>query len=90
MQIIFFASCSVEQKSPRRWPSGKSVRLWSCGFGFDSELWVKPMTLKLVFPASLLSTQHGRDSVENKPASLVVVTLGKVPAWCARQVAGNS
>ena len=35
------------------------------------------MTLKLVFTASLLDAQHLRDSVENKPASLLVVPLGK-------------
>ena len=35
------------------------------------------MTLKLVFAASLLDVQHLRDSVENKPASLLVVPLGK-------------
>ena len=38
---------------------------------------VKPMTLNLVFTASLLDAQHYRDSVENKPASLLVVPLGK-------------
>ena len=38
---------------------------------------VKPMTLKLVFIASLLDAQHQRDSVKNKPASLLVVPLGK-------------
>ena len=38
---------------------------------------VKPMTLKLVFTASLLDAQHYGDSVENKPASLLVVPLGK-------------
>ena len=56
---------------------------------------VKPMTLKLVFTASLLDAQHERDSVENKPASLLVVPLGKTlsgipPSWCGRQMAGNS
>ena len=35
------------------------------------------MSLKLVFTASLLKTQHYRDSVKNKPASLLVVPLGK-------------
>ena len=35
------------------------------------------MTLKLVFTASLLDVQHLRDSVESKPASLLVVPLGK-------------
>ena len=38
---------------------------------------VKPMTLKLVFTASLLDAQHQKDSVENKPASLLIVPLGK-------------
>ena len=38
---------------------------------------VKPMTLKLLFTASLLDAQHLRDSVENKPARLLVVPLGK-------------
>ena len=38
---------------------------------------VKPMTLKLVFTASLLDAQQQWDSVENKPASLLVVPLGK-------------
>ena len=52
------------------------------------------MTLKLVFTASLLDVQHERDSVKNKPASLLV-PLGKAlsgipPSWCGRQMAGNS
>ena len=34
-------------------------------------------TLKMVFTASLLGAQQNRDSVENKPASLLVVSLGK-------------
>ena len=34
---------------------------------------VKPLTLKLVFIAFLLDAQHKRDSVENKPASLLVL-----------------
>ena len=56
---------------------------------------VKPMTLKLVFTASLLDAQHYRDSVENKPASILVVPLEKalsriLPSWCGRQMAGNS
>ena len=35
------------------------------------------MALKLVFTASLRDAQQYRDSVENKPASLLVVPLGK-------------
>ena len=31
----------------------------------------------MVFTVSLLGTQQNRDSVENKPASLLVVSLGK-------------
>ena len=55
---------------------------------------VKPMTLKLVFTTSVLVAQRYRDSV-NKPASLLVVPLGKAlsgipPCWCGRQMAGNS
>ena len=38
---------------------------------------VKPMTFKLVFTASLLDAQHFRNSVENKPASLLVVSVEK-------------
>ena len=58
---------------------------------------VKSMTLKLIglFTASLLDAQHERDSVENKPANLLAVPLGKAlsripPIWCGRQVAVNS
>ena len=53
---------------------------------------VKPMTLKLVFAASLLDVQHQiRDSVKNKPASSLVAQLGKalsgIPSsWCDRQL----
>ena len=39
---------------------------------------VKPMTLKLVFTASLLDAQHYRNNAENKPASLLVVPQGKI------------
>ena len=53
------------------------------------------MTIKLVFTASLLDVQHYTKSVENKPASLLVVPLGKAlsgipPSWCGRQMDGNS
>ena len=56
---------------------------------------VKPMTVKLIFTASLLNAQHERNSVESKPASLLVVPLGKTPigifsSWCGLQTAGNS
>ena len=55
----------------------------------------KPMTLTLVFTASLHDAQHLRDSVKNKPASSLVVPLGEAlseisPCWCGRQMAGNS
>ena len=36
---------------------------------------VKPITLKLVFTASLFDAQFQRDSVESKPTSLLVVPL---------------
>ena len=38
---------------------------------------VKSMTVQLIFTAFLLDAQHYRDSVENKPTSLLVVPLGK-------------
>ena len=38
---------------------------------------VKPMTLRFIFTASLLDAQHQADSVENKPASLLVVSSEK-------------
>ena len=56
---------------------------------------VKLMTLKLVFTASLLDAQHHRDSVESKPASLLVAPSGKAlsgipPFLRVVEVAGNS
>ena len=47
----------------------------------------------MVFTASLLGAQHIRDSVENKPVSLLVVSLGKTlngmpPSLCGRQMEG--
>ena len=42
------------------------------------------MTVKLVFRASLLDVQHSRDSLEHKPASLLVVlekALSLVPTF---------
>ena len=55
--------------------------------------WVKPMTLKLVFTASLLGAQCLRDSVENKSARLLVLLekalSGIPPCWCGRQMVGN-
>ena len=49
----------------------------------------------MVFTASLLGAQHIRDSVKNKPASLLVVSLdralnGMPPSLCDRQVVGPS
>ena len=46
----------------------------------------------MVFTASLLGAQHLGEVVENKPASLLVVSLGKAlngmpPPLCGRQVA---
>ena len=52
-------------------PASGSVDL---GFNYK---FGQPMTLQLVFKASLLDAQHQRDSVKNKPASLLVVLLGK-------------
>ena len=56
---------------------------------------VKPMTLELAFPASLLDTQHERDCVKNKQASAFAAqlkkTLHRIPPFrSGRQMAGNS
>ena len=57
---------------------------------------VKPMILKLVFTTFLLfDPQYQKDSVQNKPASSLVVPLenglsGIPPFWCGRQMPGNS
>ena len=53
--------------------------------GFDSESG-QTNDFKLVFTASLLDAQPQRDSLENKPASLLVAPLGKAfggipPSW---------
>ena len=47
----------------------------------------------MVFTASVLGAHHIRDSVENKPASFLVVSLGKtlngMPlSLCGRQMVG--
>ena len=55
---------------------------------------VRPTILKLVFAASLPDAQRQRDSVENKPASSLAVSLRKAlsgipPSWCGRQMSCN-
>ena len=49
----------------------------------------------MVFTASVLDAQHIKDSVENKPTSLLVVSLSKAlygmpPSLCGRQMVGPS
>ena len=68
----------------------------SVDLGFISlvESYLKTLK-KMVFTASLLGAQQIRDSVENKPASLLVVSLGKAlngtpPSLCGRQMVGPS
>ena len=53
------------------------------------------MTLKLLFTSSLFDDQHYRDSVENKPATLLVVPLEKAlnvisPSQSGKQMTDNS
>ena len=68
----------------------------SIDLGFISLVESYQKTLKkMVFTAFLLGAQHIKDSVENKPASLLVVSLGKVlngmpPSLCGRQMVGPS
>ena len=55
----------------------RASALQSVDLGFISQVKSYQKTLKMVFTASLLGAQHIRDSVENKPASLLVVSLSK-------------
>ena len=74
----------------------RASALQSVDLGFISLVESYQKTLKkMVFTASLLGAQHIRDSVENKPASLLVVSLGKAlngmpPSLCGRQMVGPS
>ena len=50
---------------------------------------------EIVFTSSLLGAQHIKKSVENKPTSFLVVSLGKAlngipPSLCGRQMMGPS
>ena len=67
----------------------------STDLGFISLFESYQKTLKIGIYSSLLGAQHIRDSVENKPASLLVVSLGKAlngmpPSLCGRQMVGPS
>ena len=67
--------------------------LLSVDLGFFSLVESYQKTSKMVFTASLLGALHKRDGVENKSASLLVVSLGKTlngipPSLCDRQVVG--
>ena len=90
--FLWLTYCGVLQSI--RWPSGIERLLLDRLTRGSIPSRVKPMTLTLVFTASLLDVQHLRDSV-GKPASLLVVPLGKalsgIPtSTCGRQMAGNS
>ena len=67
----------------------------SVNLGFIYQVKSYQKTLKNGITASLLGTQHNRNRVKNKSASLLVVSLGKVlnempPSLCGRQVVGPS
>ena len=62
---------------------------------FISQIESYQKTLKMVLTASLLGAQRNRDCVENKPASLLVMFLGKAlngmpPSSCGRPMVGPS
>ena len=66
--------------------------LHSVGLGFIPLVKSYQKTLKMVFTASLRGAWHLGEVVENKPASLLVVSLGKAlngtpPPLCGRHVA---
>ena len=65
----------------------------SVDLGLISQIESYQRTLKMVFTVFLIGVQHNRDCVENKPASLLVVSLGKAldempPFSSGRQVLG--
>ena len=67
----------------------------SLDLGFNSLVESYQKTSKIVFTASLLRTQQLGEVVENKPTSLLVVSLGKAlngtpPPLRGRQVAHTS
>ena len=74
-----------------RWPSGKSIHLGSWRLRFDPELG-QTNDLKI----GIHSFPAWRSALKgNKPASLLVVSLGKAlsgipPSWCDKQMAGKS
>ena len=73
----------------------RASALQSVDLGFVFQLGHAKRLQKMVFTAFLLGAQHNRDSVENKPASLLVVSLGKTlngmpPSLCGRQAVGPS
>ena len=80
------SSCDIASNWPARESSRKPTAPIPSG--------VKPMALKLILTAFLLDAQHWRDSVENKPASLLVMPLKKAhgvsPSYGGRQMGGNS
>ena len=67
----------------------------SVDLGFTSQVESYQKTFKNGIHSSLLGAQPNRDSVENIPASLLVVSLGKTlngmpPSLCGRQMVGLS
>ena len=64
------------KQKPEIWPSGKSVRFRSCKLEFNSESGLTNKEFGIhSFPCLKLSIKG--NSVENKPASLLVMQLGK-------------
>ena len=69
----------------------RTSALQSVDLGFISPSRVIPKDLKKSIHSFLLGAQHKKDSVENKPASLLVVSLSKAldempPSLSGRQV----
>ena len=80
------------------WRDGVAIRAsasQSVDLGFISQVESFQKALKNGIHSFLLGIQHKRDSVENKLASLLVVSQGKLPNGmssflCGRQVGGPS
>ena len=96
MKLAVGKQRSLSIAKTRGWSSGKCVRRCCSRFGFDFESgqinefknWFSHL------PSVTLSITE-QISVENKPESLLVLSLEKAlngipPSWSGRQMAGNS
>ena len=86
-----FHDCNNELCNRRDGIVARAFASQSVDLGFISLVELYQKSLIVVFTVSLLGAKQNRDSVENKPASLLIVSLGKAlnempPSLCGRQM----